>query len=384
MFNHVSRRFVLTGLGAATIAGPAIGGGPKKSLRPQMRNGKPPMRVDAGVGALIQAAGLSGAVACAVADVKTGRVLEAFNGNTGLPPASVAKALTTLYALEVLGAEYRFTTRIMTTGRVQNGILTGDVILAGGGDPTLTTDDLATMAAGLKSAGIREVRGAFRVFDGFLPYVHSIDAQQPDQLGYSPAVSGIALNYNRVHFEWKRGVNGYAVSMDARTKRYRPAVQMARMKVVNRRVPVYTYADRNGADHWTVARQALGNKGARWLPVRKPALYVGDVFRTLARTQGIVLSAPKTDRALSKKAQTVVRHNSAALRVIIKGMLKYSNNLTAEMVGMTASAARGGKPASLKVSALRMSRWAGQRYGMTGTRMVDHSGLGDASRMAPA
>lgn len=383
MFKIVSRRFVLTGLSATTVAGPAFGNAPKSSLRPQLRNGKPPARVDAGAGALIQAAGLSGSVAFAVSDVKSGRLLEEINGKTALPPASVAKALTTLYALEALGSEYRFTTRLMTTGRVQNGILSGDLILVGGGDPTLTTDDLASMAAGLKSAGIREVRGTFQVYEGFLPYVHSIDAQQPDQLGYSPAVSGIALNYNRVHFEWKRGSNGYGVTMDARTKRYRPEVQMARMKVVNRRVPVYTYADKNGADQWTVASQALGNSGARWLPVRKPALYAGDVFRTLARAQGIVLSAPKIDRSLAKNAKTVVQHHSQPLRIIVKGMLKYSNNLTAEMVGMTASVAQGNRPASLKASAAQMSRWAGKRYGMTGTKMVDHSGLGDASRMTP-
>jgi serine-type D-Ala-D-Ala carboxypeptidase/endopeptidase (penicillin-binding protein 4) len=346
-----------------------------------MRGGK--ARADLGAGALIQSAGLSGAVVFAVADVKTGRLLEEVGGKTSLPPASVAKALTTLYALETLGAEYRFSTRLMTTGRLNNGILTGDLILVGGGDPTLTTDDLASLAAGLKSAGVREVRGTFQVYDGFLPHVHSIDAQQPDQLGYSPAVSGIALNYNRVHFEWKRGTKGYGVTMDARTERYRPEVHMASMKVVNRRVPVYTYADRNDTDQWTVARQALGNSGARWLPVRKPALYVGDVFRTLARGQGIVLSAPKVGRSLPGKAQTLVQHHSQALRVIVKGMLKYSNNLTAEMVGMTASAANGSKPVSLKASAAQMSRWASKRYGMTGTKMVDHSGLGDASRMTP-
>ncbi|MBV1896919.1 MAG: D-alanyl-D-alanine carboxypeptidase/D-alanyl-D-alanine-endopeptidase [Rhodobacteraceae bacterium] len=383
MFKNVSRRFVLSGLGAATIAGSAVANAPTSSLRPQMRNGKPAARVDAGAGALIQAAGLSGAVAFAVADAKSGGLLEEINGTRALPPASVAKALTTLYALEVLGSEYRFTTRLMTTGQLQNGILSGDLILVGGGDPTLTTDNLASLAAGLKSAGIREIRGAFLVYDGFLPHVHSIDAQQPDQLGYSPAVSGIALNYNRVHFEWKRGSNGYGVTMDARTERYRPEVQMARMKVVNRRVPVYTYADRNGADQWTVASQALGNGGARWLPVRKPALYAGDVFRTLARTQGIVLPTAKVDRSLAKDAQTVVQHHSKALGLIIKGMLKYSNNLTAEMVGMTASAVQSGKPTSLKASAAQMSRWAAKRYGMTGTKMVDHSGLGDASRMTP-
>ncbi len=184
-----------------------------------------------------------------------------------------------------------------------------------------------------------------------------------------------------MHFEWKRAATGYGVTMDARTEKYRPGVQMATMRVVNRQVPVYTYADKNNADQWTVASKALGNGGSRWLPVRKPALYAGDVFRTMARTNGIVLGKPKVVRKQARGGQVLVSQESLQLKTILKGMLRFSNNLTAEMVGMTASAARGSKPGSLKASASEMSRWARQKYGMTGTKMVDHSGLGDASRM---
>ncbi len=382
-----SRRFILAGFGALMTSGAALANAPKVSLRPHMRGGvgagsapsaKPAI---VGIDALIANAGLRGQVVCAVADVKTGLQLEAVKGNTGLPPASVAKALTALYALDTLGGEYRFKTRLIAAGKVRNGVLKGDLILSGGGDPTLTTDDLAAMAGKLKAAGIREVKGSFKVYDGALPYVRSIDGEQPDHLGYSPAVSGIALNFNRVHFEWKRAAKGYSVSMDGRSDRYRPAVAMARMRVVNRRVPVYTYADKNGADQWTVASQALGNKGSRWLPVRKPALYTGDVFRTFARSNGIVLGKPKATRSAGKGGKVVVSHNSVSLRTILKGMLKYSNNLTAEMVGMTATAVKGGKPRSLKDSANEMNRWAGRTFGMRGTKLVDHSGLNDDSRM---
>lgn len=334
-----------------------------------------------GAAALISRFGLPGEVFCAVADVKTGLQLEAVGGNKGLPPASVAKALTTLYATERLGSGYRFKTRLLATGPVSGGVLKGDLILSGGGDPTLTTDGLAILATKLKEAGVREVSGKFLVDESALPFTRSIDPEQPDHLGYSPAVSGIALNFNRVHFEWKRGAKGYSVAMDARTERYRPDVAMARMKVVNRRVPVYTYAERDGADQWTVASQALGKGGSRWLPVRRPGDYAGDVFRTLARSNGIVLPASRSVRNGSRKGRVLASHSSVELRLILKGMLKYSNNMTAEMVGMTASAADGRRPSSLKASAAEMSRWAAQRFGMKGTKMVDHSGLGDASRM---
>lgn len=330
---------------------------------------------------LVENAGLSGRVSFAVADVRSGAILEGLNTAVGQPPASVSKALTALYALETLGADHRFHTRLLADGTISNGVLRGDLVLAGGADPTLDTDGLATLAARLKEAGIREVRGDFHVYDGALPFVRSIDPGQPDHVGYSPAVSGIALNFNRVYFEWKRGSNGYALSMDARTDRYRPEVQTARMRLADRSLPVYSYRERNGIDEWTVARSALGRDGGRWLPVRAPGLYAGDVFRTLARSQGITLKSATITRNLPRGAQVIGQVSSAPLRVILRDMLRWSTNLTAEMVGLAATRARGGSPSSLKASGRAMSDWAKARFGMARVDLVDHSGLGDASRM---
>ncbi|PCJ07477.1 MAG: D-alanyl-D-alanine carboxypeptidase/D-alanyl-D-alanine-endopeptidase [Rhodobacteraceae bacterium] len=378
----VSRRFFLLSGSALIGAGDAWANAPATSLRPHARReGMRISRAD-GLKSVLQRAGLPGEVACAVADVETGLRLEAENGASGLPPASVAKALTSLYALDVLGAEHRFQTRVMATGSVVGGVVQGDLILVGGGDPTLNTDHLAQLAKALKNAGVREVRGGFKLWDGALPYVRSIDADQPDHVGYSPAISGLSLNYNRVHFEWKRAGQAWRVSMDARTEKYRPEVAMARMKVVTRKAPVYTYADKGGADQWTVASAALGKGGSRWLPVRKPAEYTGDVFRTLVRAHGIVLRKPRVLKSLPQ-GKVLARHNSAPLSVMLRDMLKYSNNLMAEMIGMSASAAGGRRPNSLKASAEAMNRWAATKYGMRGSRLVDHSGLGGASRMTP-
>ncbi|MES0826348.1 D-alanyl-D-alanine carboxypeptidase/D-alanyl-D-alanine endopeptidase [Ruegeria sp. SCP11] len=377
MVDRISRRLFLAGLGASVVSGAALAEAPVQSLRPQLRGDLP-----SGAERLIQAAGLRGEVVFAVADVETGTQLEAFGGNQGLPPASVAKALTALYALDVLGADYRFETALIADGPIENGILEGDLILVGGGNPLLDTDDLATMAANLREAGITEVRGAFKVYDGALPYVFSIDPGQPDHLGYSPAISGIALNFNRVHFEWKRAGANYKVTMDARTARYTPSVDMASMRVEKRSLPIYTYQPSARQDRWSVARGALGNGGARWLPVRKPALYAGDVFRTLARANGIVLGRVQITRETPEGTVLVV-HQSDPLESILRGMLKYSTNVTAEMVGMAASKARGADIRSLADSAMEMNRWAAETYGVTGVAMVDHSGLGDASRMAP-
>lgn len=376
-----SRRLFLAALGAGA-AGMAQANPPAVSLRPLLRPEGFARHAAAAAEDLIRQARLGGDVGFAVIDVKDGRMLEARAAGTGQPPASVTKAVTALYALEALGAGYRFRTRLIATGPVEEGVLRGDLVLAGGGDPTLDTDGLAQLAARLKAAGVREVAGAFRVYGGALPFVRELDSSQPVHVGYNPAISGLNLNHNRVHFEWKRSGDGYRVTLDARTRKYRPEVRVSRMSVAGRRSPVYTYRDRGDYDDWTVARAALGNGGARWLPVRKPEAYAGEVFATFARARGIVLKSPRPQDAAPEGA-VLASHESRPLSEVLRGMLKYSNNLTAEAVGMTATAVRTGRVASLGASARAMSAWARTRLGMQGARLVDHSGLGDRSRLTP-
>ena len=327
--------------------------------------------------ALVAAAKLGGKVGFVLADARDGTVIEAMNGAVDLPPASVAKTITSLYALDRLGAGFRFDTRLIATGPVQDGVIAGDLVLAGSGDPTLSTDMLGDMAAALKARGVKGVRGRFLVFGGALPSVPRIDGDQPDHVGYNPAISGLNLNFNRVYFGWKQGTKGYDVVMDARAERFVPAVAMARMKVMDRDLPVYTYARGVGVDNWTVARGALGKGGGRWLPVRHPEFYAAEVFHTLARAQGITLPAAKSVAALPA-GTVLVSHKSDDLSGILRDMLKYSTNITAEVIGMTAS---GGQVASLAASARKMTEWATERHEL-GARFIDHSGLGAASRMA--
>ncbi|SLN60674.1 D-alanyl-D-alanine carboxypeptidase DacB precursor [Aquimixticola soesokkakensis] len=326
---------------------------------------------------------LGGAVSAAVADAATGVMLDQFDGADALPPASVAKVITALYALEHLGADHRFGTQVIATGPVAGGIVQGDLVLAGGGDPTLDSDGLVALVAQLKAAGITGVSGAFRVWDGALPQIERIDSDQTDYAGYNPAISGLNLNYNRVNFEWRKQGGAYAVSMDARAATVVPAVRVASVSIVARSTPLFAYRADATHEYWSVAQEALGNGGSRWLPVRRPALYAGDVFATLAAAQGVRLGPVQEARGLS--AGTVVASvASAPLTVIVKDMLKYSTNLTAEVLGLATTRARGGQASTLKASAGLMSDWAQARFGVRSLSFVDHSGLGGASRITGA
>ena len=327
---------------------------------------------------LVAAAQLGGKVAYAVADLKTGQVLESMNLNEGMAPASTMKALTTCYAFANLGTGFRFVTRLVATGPISGGVLQGDLILMGGGDPTLSSDDLGILAGKLAALGVRAITGRLRVWGGALPYREAIADDQPVYVGYNPAVSGLILNFNRVHFEWKRGQGGWQLGMDARSSKERPRAYTISAGLTDREKPVYSYAQRGGKEQWTVSARALGKGGSRWLPVRAPDSYAGDVFQSLARARGVDLPPPEPMRA-APRGTVIADVTSGSLRDIARDMMQHSTNITAEAVGLTTSAKLGvtGGAASGKA----MANWLKQTAGLKSPVLEDHSGLGAGSRI---
>src|SRR5215475_191922 len=87
------------------------------------------------------------------------------NATKLMMPASTMKVVTLATAAEKLGWNYTYTTRVFTTGKIVDGILQGDLIVVGSGDPSLDDwDGMATQlfaewATDLKAAGIQAIRG---------------------------------------------------------------------------------------------------------------------------------------------------------------------------------------------------------------------------------
>ena len=377
-------------MGGLSLTASAAMAQPLTSLRPEARPGGP-VALDARPSGLrprlrdstarfVEEARLGGRTGFVALDARSGEILDQHDAYTRLPPASVAKAITALYALEALGGDHRFETRLVATGPIENGIVQGDIVLEGTGDPTLDTDALAEMAIELKALGVRGVSGGFAVWGGAVPQQSQIDPVQLPHLAYNPAVSGLNLNYNRIYFSWAREEGDYALSLDARGADARPEVAVATIEAVDRGTPVYTYAQQDGIDVWTVGRRYLGDSGSRWLPVRRPALYAGQVFAELAEAQGIALG-PVTEAGAAPRGTVLVRHRSADLTKLVRDMLLYSTNLIAEQIGLAASVARGAGVTDLPGSGRAMSEWVEARFGVT-PDLVDHSGLGGASRIS--
>lgn len=372
------RRLFLAGL-LSSAASVALAGAPKSSVRPIPR--KSTAQAKTVSDPTIQKAQLSGKIGFVVADAKTGEILEAYKPAMLMPPASVAKSITTIYGLSMLGSSHQFRTQLVATGPIENGKIVGDLYLLGGGDPTLDTDALGVLAKRLKEAGVREITGKTYVYSEHLPYQKSIDPDQPVHVGYNPSLSGLNLNYNRVFFEWKRVAKDYRITMDARGIKYRPRVAMASMTIENRRSPIFELKSTASADNWSVAKYALGKKGGRWLPVRRPEYYAAEVFHTIARSFGIQLPAFKSASKIPS-GSVLAEWQSEELAVMLRRMMKHSTNLTAEAVGVTASQARGGRPKSLKSSGRMMSEWLKRTHKTKKAKFVDHSGLGEDSRIS--
>ena len=132
-----------------------------------------------------------------VRDMDTGAELYALRENAVRIPASVEKLFTTSTALLRLGASATLTTRAVTAPDVvvdPDGILRGDLVLVGGGDPFFGDEEAAKLAAAIRAAGIRRIEGSV-VGDET-----AFDARRSGCCaGYDPDLGGVlsALAYDR-------------------------------------------------------------------------------------------------------------------------------------------------------------------------------------------
>ncbi|MBU2958647.1 D-alanyl-D-alanine carboxypeptidase/D-alanyl-D-alanine-endopeptidase [Paracoccus sp. C2R09] len=348
----LTRRHFL-GSSLAAIAAPSV-------LRADPLTIRPPVKPALAPSDVVSASGLAGEVGHALIAIG-GTPLSLGKAALRMAPASTMKAITAAYALDRMGPQHRFRTKV---------VLQGDtLVLAGGGDPVLSTDDLASLADDLVAAGTAAPK-RFAVWGGALPRLGQITPEQAPYLAYNPSISGMILNFNRVHLGWSAA--GADMQVQARAARESPRAYTITAAPADQ-AQLFGYRSDEDREYWTVSRAAIRRAGSRWLPVRLPELYAGDVFQTLCRARGLVLPTPElADRA--PQGRELAGHDSQPLIQLLQDMLTYSTNLTAEVLGLHASG-RGDLPASSGA----MQEWLGDLgHGM---RLSDHSGLASDSRI---
>ncbi|MFP5405251.1 MAG: D-alanyl-D-alanine carboxypeptidase/D-alanyl-D-alanine-endopeptidase [Gammaproteobacteria bacterium] len=121
----------------------------------------------------------------------------ALNADQPFNPASTMKLVTTWAAMSVLGPQFRWRTGLYVRGEITDGVLDGDLVIRGGGDPKFVIEDLAAWIAQIRAAGLREIRGDLVIDDAiFEPVDETLapfdgDASQP----YNALPSGALMNF---------------------------------------------------------------------------------------------------------------------------------------------------------------------------------------------
>ena len=365
---------------AAWLVGLAVAANPA-AVDAQPKDAAPPSDLE-----LIDGAGFApGDVGYLVVDLEDKRVLAEHNPDKAFLPASVAKIPAIAASLAILGGNHRFVTTLYAAGDVHDGVLTGSLILRGGGDPFLSSDDLNLMAKELASSGISAVDGAFLYDATALIEVPQINALQPEAAGYNTGVSALSVNFNRVRLNWQKdGADPSATATAVSENLTLPIDAIALAFAEEEPRGPFVRTGPPSEDRWLLS-PTLASTGEDWLPVGNPSLITAEVFRALAAAEEVNLPG-LAPGATPDGAREIGRHESIPLTEIATGVLRYSNNLSAELIGLAASQALTGRKLSLEDSAMALIAWWKLRLpdvDWIGLFVENHSGLSSHSRVTP-
>jgi D-alanyl-D-alanine carboxypeptidase/D-alanyl-D-alanine-endopeptidase (penicillin-binding protein 4) len=145
-------------------------------------------------------------------DLQTGKVLYSLNPDQLFLPASNAKLITTAAALAAIGPDYRVHTTVETTGKIQNGILAGDLVIMGRGDANISgrvlpyqfkseripphTQILGEMADQVARSGLKEVQGDLLGDDTFFSSERYGEGWALDDIQWIDGAPVSALSFN--------------------------------------------------------------------------------------------------------------------------------------------------------------------------------------------
>ncbi|MCO5167920.1 MAG: D-alanyl-D-alanine carboxypeptidase/D-alanyl-D-alanine-endopeptidase [Planctomycetes bacterium] len=286
-----------------------------------------------------------------VVDERTGEALLAHGAEAPLVPASNMKVLTTAAALARLGPDFAHETRVMCAAAPVGGVVQGDVVVVGDGDPTLSRRFdpdplLADWAEALWRAGVRRVTGDVvaddRAFDDVRlhPDWHPSDAER----WYGAEVSALTLNDGCVDVT-VGAAKGRPTATLAPDTGY-VTVEVAAALTDDRKQHVFSLL-RAGPE-----RRVIRLTGRVWsraggqtssVPVVDPALFLATVLRERLVARGIeVGGAARRARAEDPAPGFTLHRRLAPLARTLAVTNQRSQNLYAECLAKTLGRRAGG------------------------------------------
>lgn len=268
-------------------------------------------------------------------------------GTESVVPASTIKVVTTLLAADTMGLDYRFRTHFWVTD--------GWLVVRGEGDPSLVSEELDLVAQALVPLLPEgELRGV-RVDDGYFAAGIDIPGVGNTTEPYDALNSALAVNFNTINV---RVTDGTVVSAEPQTPITPLASEIARRRGVR--------------------GEARINLSARADDVRR---YAGELIAAKLRAQGARIG-DRVEQGQAPDVEPLYTHRSSkTLAQVCEGMLRYSNNYTANQVFLAVGAHVEGGPASLDKSVRVATKWLADCPDLLGIVMVEGSGIGYDNRV---
>ena len=283
-------------------------------------------------------------VGVCVKNLNTGKVIADSRSAFVIPPASTQKLLTTCTALELLGADFRFSTYLETDTVIKNGVLKGNLYIRGTGDPTLGSQKIGDQmflyrwVQALKKKGIKQIDGNIiadvSFFDG--------DAVNPqwiwEDIGnyYAPGIYALPYLDNTLNIQ----LNSTAIGQVADVIKTLPYVEGIEFENHIRCTSItYDGAYVHGLPY-NNKRYLVGsipaNHGVFGVKgdIPNPPLLLSEHFRLRLEEQGITVNgiADYVTEGIPEQRIVLYEYKSEPLTEIITETNQNSNNLYAEQL----------------------------------------------------
>lgn len=283
------------------------------------------------------------------------------NAKQAMNPASTMKLLTTYAGLELLGPAYAWKTEAYLDGELKDGVLQGNLVLKGYGDPKLTLEQFWLWLRDLRARGLRDIRGDLvldRSFFDLPPHDPAAFDNDPVR-AYNVGPDALLLNFNTLRLRYLPNGNGMKIISEPSLEGITLDNRLAPQPAPNCDKWDDTIQVQPEGDSVILQGGYPGGCGEREhnLSLIPHTRYVEALFRTLWHELGGTLQGKAHDGSLSANAQLFSTHYSAPLAEVIRDINKFSNNVMARQLFLTLGTAKGTQQANLERSTRAVQAW---------------------------
>jgi D-alanyl-D-alanine carboxypeptidase/D-alanyl-D-alanine-endopeptidase (penicillin-binding protein 4) len=328
-----------------------------------------------------------------VQDVNAAEPLLTVNAEASLNPASTMKTLTTLAALEELGPAYTWSTSVYALGEINEGTLTGDLLIKGGGDPFLVEEHFRSMLKAVQRQGITRISGNLVLdtsyFDPAVSGQTLIDNQSSRTYNVLP--NALSVNFQTVTFFFSPHANGKDVVISADPMLPNLSItnnlKLATGPCTGFQRGIAFDADKVDPGKLMFSGSFPASCEHYQLPraVLDAPTYAFGMFQLLWQELGGEFGGELRTGQVSQDQQPLLIWDSVPLSDVIKSINKFSNNLMTRQLLLTLGAERFGAPATVEKGIKAASDYlTSHNIPMDGLVINNGAGLSRAARMSTA